>query len=174
LSPATLGFKFESVPPKPAQLPTPRTSILSPGYYYGETVHLPPFFVHPRQDIPEEKEMLTDFGRLQFARKKFISPLYRATFGPLAQIGAYYLNFLSILNGWHPNDAEAMALYRESERLQILTNFDDLRRIEELGEPGTSDEFKQMRARIRRTGIDALYWDPSAGASGIHIGAVKR
>ncbi|HVU17646.1 MAG TPA: hypothetical protein VHD32_12020 [Candidatus Didemnitutus sp.] len=137
-------------------------------------MQLPSFVVQPRRDLPDEKEMLTDFGRLQYARRKFTTPLYRATFGPLAQLGAYYFNFLSILNGWHPSDAEALALYRESERLEILTRFDDLTRLEELSDPASENEFKAMRAQIRRTGVDALYWEPSGGTSGIHIGAVKR
>ena len=171
--PALLGFKFEKSGPKTPNLASTGSSS-QPIEDLGETVQLPKFVVEARRNVPQEEEMLTDYGRLQFAKNKFTTPLYRATFGPLSQVAAYYFNFLTILNGWHPSDAEAMALYRESERVQILTDFDDLCRLEELGDPHTAEELRRMRSEVWRTGIDSLYWDPSAGPSGIHIGRRKR
>jgi hypothetical protein len=53
---------------------------------------------------------LTDGAKLEIAEKRYISPLYRVTFGPLSQVAAYYFNFLSVLHGWHPNEAEALRL----------------------------------------------------------------
>jgi hypothetical protein len=173
VSPVLRGFQFERSGPKPPNLASTGSSR-QPIEVFGEIVQLPMFVVEARRNVPEEKEMLTDFGRLQFAKNKFTTPLYRATFGPLAQVAAYYFNFLTILNGWHPSDAEAMALYRESERAQILTDFDDLCRLEDLRDPHAGEELRQMRSRIWRTGIDSLYWDPFAGPSGIHIGGRKR
>ena len=170
---ALLGFKYENPGPKTPDLAS-TGSLSQPIEDFGETVQLPKFVVDVRRNVPKGKEMLTDYGRLQFAKKTFTTPLYRATFGPLSQVATYYFNFLTILNGWHPSDAEAMTLYRESERVQILTDFDDLCRLEKLRDPHTDKELRQMRSGVWRTGIDSLYWDPFAGPSGILIGRRKR
>jgi len=174
LSPAALlEFKYEKPGPTTPNLASTGSSS-QPIEDLGETVQLPKFVVEARRNVPQEKEMLTDYGRLQFAKKTFTTPLYRATFGPLSQVATYYFNFLTILNGWHPSDAEAMTLYRESERVQILTDIDDLCRLEKLRDPHTDKELRQMRSEIWRTGVDSLYWDPFAGPSGILIGRRKR
>jgi len=170
---ALLGFEYEKPGPKTPNLA--RTGSLSQSIEdLGETVQLPKFIVEARRNVPKEKEMLTDYGRLQFAKKTFTTPLYRATFGPLSQVATYYFNFLTILNGWHPSDAEAMTLYRESERVRILSDFDDLCRLEKLRDPHTDRELGRMRSETWRTGVDSLYWDPFAGPSGILIGRRKR
>jgi hypothetical protein len=170
---ALLGFKYEKPGPTTPNLASTGSSS-QPIEDLGEIVQLPKFVVEARRNVPEAKEMLTDYGRLQFAKKTFTTPLYRATFGPLSQVATYYFNFLTILNGWHPSDAEAMTLYRESERVQILADFDELCRLEKLRDPHAAKELRQMRSEVWRTGVDSLYWDPSAGHSGILIGRRKR
>jgi hypothetical protein len=170
---ALLGFKYEKPDPKTPILASTGSSSQS-NEDLGEIVQLPKFVVEARRNVPEAKEMLTDYGRIQFAKKTFTTPLYRATFGPLSQVATYYFNFLTILNGWHPSDAEAMTLYRESERVQILADFDELCRLEKLRDPHADKELRQMRSEVWRTGVDSLYWDPFAGPSGILIGRRKR
>ena len=92
-----------------------------------------------------ETDLLTDEGKLKIAEKRYISPLYRVTFGPLSQIGGYYCNFLTILQGWHPNEAEARTLYLQDERLKMLGKMDDLIRLEELGDAKDAKEFRRLR-----------------------------
>ncbi len=67
------------------------------------------------------------------------------TFGPLSQIAAYYFNFLSILNGWHPNEAEALTLYRQDERLKMLGEMDSLIRLETIGGGKDAKELQRLR-----------------------------
>ena len=91
-------------------------------------------------------DVLTDGAKLEIAEKRYISPLYRVTFGPLSQIAAYYFNFLSVLHGWHPNEAEALTLYRQDERLKMLGELDSLAELETIG--GDSKDAKDFQ-RIR-------------------------
>lgn len=134
---------------------------------------MPKLIVVPRSGFPQERELLTNHGRLELAKKRFTPPLYRATLGPLSQLATYYFNFLSILGGWHPNDAEALTLYAESERVQRLHDFDDLVSLEEFDDARTGAELRQLRPGVWRTGYDSLYWNPSAARAGIHFGPVK-
>jgi hypothetical protein len=168
-----LGFKFAELRPQPTDLAVSERS-LAEGEFLGKTVTMPKFVVTARQVLPRESELLTDYGRMQVAKQRFTSPLYRATFGPLAQLATYYFNFLTILNGWHPSEAEAMTLYRESERVRILSDFDDLCRLEGIDDPPAGEEFRRMRYGVWRTGVDSLYGDPYAGPAGLHIGRRKR
>ena len=98
-----------------------------------------------------ETEVLTESGKLEIAEKRYLSPLYRVTFGPLSQIAAYYLNFLTILEGWHPNEAEAMTLYRQDERLERLRELDSLTRLEMFGDARDVKEFQRLRFEARAT-----------------------
>jgi hypothetical protein len=79
------------------------------------------------------------------AEAKYLSPLYRVTFGPLSQIAAYYFNFLTILHGWHPNEAEAVTLYRQDERLKMLEKLDSLVRLEKIADPKEAKELQRIR-----------------------------
>jgi len=168
-----LGFKFTELSLRSPSLASTGPSSL-PNDDSGEAVKMPKFVVLAPRIVIQEKELLTDYGRVELAKKQFTTPLYRATFGPLAQVATYYFNFLTILNGWHPSDAEAMTLYRESERVRILSDFDDLCRLEGLGDPNAGEELRRMRSGVWRTGFDSLYGDPFVGSSGIHIGRRRR
>ena len=92
-----------------------------------------------------ETDVLTSEAKLETAEKRYISPIYRVTFGPLGQVAAYYFNFLSILNGWHPNEAEAMTLYHQDERLRMLAELDSLCRLEMIGDAKDAKEFQRIR-----------------------------
>ena len=111
-----------------------------------EIVEMEPLIVSGTRIKLTEADVLTDTAKLAIAEKKYISPLYRVTFGPLSQIAGYYFNFLTILNGWHPNEAEARTLYLEDDRLQMLDEMDSLVRLERLG--GDSKDAKELQ-RIR-------------------------
>jgi hypothetical protein len=121
-------------PPKKLLPPDPKVVEMDPVLVWGSRVKL------------TETDVLTDTAKLEMAEKKYISPLYRVTFGPLSQLAGYYFNFLTILNGWHPNEAEARTLYLEDDRLQMLDEMDSLVRLERLG--GDSKDAKELQ-RIR-------------------------
>lgn len=93
---------------------------------------LKPYLVTTPRIKLTEKEVLTDKARLELAKKTQLTPLYRLTFGPLSQLGTYYFNWLSILGGWHPNDLEAMILYRQEEDLRRKAEMNSLVRLESL------------------------------------------
>jgi hypothetical protein len=124
-------------PQKPAENPPPP----DPGL-----VRMKPFIVTEKREKLSESDVLTDTARLKIAENKYTSPLYRVTFGPLGQIAGYYFNFLTILQGWHPNEAESIVLYRQDERLGKLQDLDDLARIESIG--GDAKDAKDFR-RLR-------------------------
>ena len=101
-------------------------------------------------------DVLPDGAKLEIAEKRYISPLYRVTFGPLSQVAAYYFNFLSVLHGWHPNEAEALTLYRQDERLKMLGALDSLAELETIG--GDSKDAKDFQ-RIRFEAAAASRYD---------------
>jgi hypothetical protein len=114
-----------------------------------KVVKMAPLIVWGTRIPSSETEVLTERGRLELAEKRYISPLYRVTFGPLSQLAAYYLNFLTILGGWHPNEAEAMTLYRQDERLERLRELDALTRLEMFGDARDAKEFQRLRFEAR-------------------------
>ena len=101
---------------------------------------LQPYLVTTPRVKLTEKDVLTDQARLALAKKNQLTPLYQVTFGPLAQLGTYYANWLSILGGWHPNDLEATVLERQEEDIRRKTEMDHLLRLE------TLDDKKVMKA----------------------------
>ena len=122
-SPATKDGEGEVV-----ASPLPPGAVVAPG-----TVQLPPFVVRETKVKLTEKDVLTDKAKLELAKKRYLSPLYRTTLGPLSQLGAYYINWLSIFGGWHPNEVEAAVLNRQDERLEMLGEMDSLIRLETIG-----------------------------------------
>lgn len=93
-------------------------------------------------------EVLSPKGESEYAIKTYTSPLYRSTIAPLAQIAAYYANFLSIFSGWHPGEAEAVTLYRQEQKVRRLRQMDDFIDLERLTDPKTAKELKQIRAEM--------------------------
>ncbi len=121
---------------KPAGKPPP---------FDPEVVQMKPFYVRENRVRLTETDVLTDTAQLKMAEAKYLSPLYRVTFGPLSQIAAYYFNFLTILHGWHPNEAEAVTLYRQDERLKMLEKLDSLVRLEKIADPKEAKELQRIR-----------------------------
>lgn len=94
---------------------------------------LPPYYVREKELRLKERELLTEHGKLLYAKKRFLSPSYQKIFGPLSQLAGYYLNFLSLFGGWHPNDAEARVLMEQEERLERMRELSNLSRLESIG-----------------------------------------
>lgn len=128
-----LGIKF-SPPVKNGDSPVfaPQLPEVSPSDSTLPVTVLTPYHVTTPRALPTEKEMQTEKATLEIAKKTQLTPLYRYTFGPLSQLGTYYANWLSILGGWHPNDLEAMVLYRQEEDLRRKVELDSLTRLEKL------------------------------------------
>jgi hypothetical protein len=144
-----LGIKFNPAPQDaPAESLPPARDPVSPDSVQPGVVVFAPFHVRERMRL-NEKNTLSDKGRVEYAEKQYLSPLYQKTFGPLVQLATYYFNFLSILGGWHPNEAEAMSLYDQDERLERLTEMNDLIRLETIGNSWDAKKFEDLKAGIQ-------------------------
>ncbi len=144
-----LGIKF-SPPPKEtesvravvaAQVPHPTSADPT----LPDILFLTPIEVSDKRSGLTERAVLTDKAKLEIAEKKMLTPLYRVTIGPLGQLGAYYLDFLSIFGGWHPNEAEAITLYRQEERLRMLGEMDDLIQVDTLHDTRNTKQLQRVR-----------------------------
>lgn len=131
-SAARLPFRFTppaSTPASPSGDTTPAPTApaapadleVAPG-----VVRLPDFHVLDRRIDLEEREVLSAKGLVEAAKHRYLSPTYQKTFGPLSELALLYFDPLALLGGWHPNDAEAMALYEQDERLRRMHRTDDL------------------------------------------------
>lgn len=113
-------------------------------------VTLPKFNVAASRVKVTEDDVRTPDETLALAKKEYISPFYAATFGPLSQLAAYYLNFPSILGGWHPGNAEAMTLYAQDLRVRKMKEFDDMVDLTALVDPKEAKTLKLLRVQLFR------------------------
>jgi hypothetical protein len=137
---ARLGVSFKPAPAPQAPAEAP---ALAPG-----TVALPSYIVREKREPLTSDIILSPAATAAMAKDKYLSPFYRVTFGPLAQIAAYYTNFLTLFDGWHPNDAEALVLYRQDRRLEQLTELNDLIDLEMIDNPRAKKELEGARFEI--------------------------
>lgn len=153
-----LGIKFNPNPQDEKNSPAvPRLAAIDPADASLDVTKLEPFIVKgPRVKITE-RELLTKKGTLALARKTQLTPLYEVTFGPLSQVGSYYFNWLTILGGWNPNNAEAMTLYRQEEEVRRDKEMSDLMRLESFQEVDLEKSLQkpkpQMAPRSRDWGL---------------------
>jgi hypothetical protein len=96
-----------------------------------DVIHLPKYYVTEERMPFTTREILTPEGRVALANKRYISPVYRKSLGPLSAIASLLMN---PLGGWRPNDPEAMALYEDDERLRRKNETKELMRLEALKE----------------------------------------
>jgi hypothetical protein len=120
-----------------------------------DMLHLQKMIVTERRQQLTERDLLTSKGLLDLARKRYLTPVYQKTLGPLSQLGAYYFNFLAILGGWHPNDAEAMVLYENDAQKRRDTEMAELLRLARSGglEPGQIRLDKPLNRSPGKVGI---------------------
>ncbi len=152
-----LGFKFSERAAATAAVP--KVALLPASL--GDEYLLPRMVVREHSLQLLDREVLTERGRAEFAEKRYITPLYRATFGPASQLAAYYFNPLAIFGGWHPNAEEAKTLYREDERVETLHELDELVKLDAEGKDVPAEDLKELHREVRQAGVDALYWNPS-------------
>jgi hypothetical protein len=126
-----------------------------------DIIVLPRYYVTDSRVKLTDKELLTDKGMTEMAEKKCLSPAYRYAAGPLSQLAAYYFSPLSILHGWHPNEAEAVLLYRQEERLEMLSQMDALMRLEKISDEQEAKQIEQLRSSAALSSRGAfIYVDP--------------
>ncbi len=127
----------------------------------GQPVRMAPVTVNQSR-FPEVKlrptEVLSAKGEVDYAVQHYTSELYRATFGPLSQVATYYFNFLSILGGWHPNEAEALTLHREAERIRINREIKDLIEIQQVKDPKQIQLLRGNEFRFRENALQGAHW----------------
>jgi hypothetical protein len=137
---ARLGVAFKPSPAGPEPSPSPAAA---PG-----PIALPKYIVRETQERLTPDIVLSPKAALDMAKDKYLSPLYRVTFGPFAQLAAYYTNFLSVFDGWHPNDAEALVLYRQERRLGQLAELNDLIDLEMIDNPQAKKQLERTRFEL--------------------------
>jgi hypothetical protein len=120
-----------------------------------DVLHLRKMIVTGSRPQLIERDLLTPKGRLDLAKKVYLTPVYEKTFGPLSQLAAYYTDFLAIFGGWHPNDGEAMALYEDDAQKRRNTEMADLMNLVRLGElePGQIRLDKPLARSPAKAGI---------------------
>ena len=153
-----LGIKFSSnLSDEKSTSTAPQLSGLDPVEASLDMTKLEPFVVTGPRVKLTERELLTKKGTLALARKTQLTPLYQVTFGPLSQVGTYYFNWMTILGGWHPNNAEAMALYRQEEEVRRDKEMNELTKLESLQEADLAKSLQnpkpQMPPRSRVWGL---------------------
>jgi hypothetical protein len=119
-------------------------------------VVLPKFDVRDARIKLDEQDLLTAKGILESAQKQYLTPLYQAVFGPLVQLGTYYLNFNTI-GTWHPNETEALDIYWAHERLYKISKFNELIDLVRLTDPKQALELEKMRVETFRFEPEALH-----------------
>jgi hypothetical protein len=124
--------------------------------------------VMPKFDVKDDRirldneDVLTNQGILASAKKEYLSPVYQSVFGPIVQLGTYYLNFLSLLGGWHPNDTEALLFYQQHERLRKMGEWDDVIRLSKLTDPNEAANLKGLEFETYRFNQEPNF-DPVRG-----------
>jgi hypothetical protein len=127
---------------RPAAKNTEGTFAVTP---LSDSILLPILIVKESRLKLTAADILTEKAKLKIAQDRYLSPLYRVTFGPMAQIAEYYFSPLTVLKGWHPNEAEAMTLYRQDERLDKLAELDAMIELETIDNPRESKQFQEIR-----------------------------
>ena len=145
-----LGLKFE---PKTQEATNTYLDPKILDSIFPETVVLPKFVVRDRRQKFTEDQILTDKAKLARAEKSYLSPLYRVSFGPLSQLASYYFDWTSILNGWHPNEIEAMALYRENELQKRKAEMDRFIKLEAIGKGNDAKLLPELRLEKPANGM---------------------
>lgn len=120
--------------------PQPRTAPLPVDA--SPVIVLPNFDVRDSRIDLEEHRLLTAKGLLAEAKRRELSPMYQRTFGPLAVVAAVYFNPLSLLMGVRANDAEAMVLFAQDERLRRLHESESLIEVYKESDPATYQDLK--------------------------------
>ncbi len=90
---------------------------------------LPKYTVTGKRVPFKEREVLSPKGRLDLAKKTYLTPAYQKTFGLVEAVASLFIN---PMGGWQPNNPEAMALYEDTEQKRRNTEMKELLNAEAL------------------------------------------
>jgi hypothetical protein len=113
-----------------------------------DVVRLPKYIVSDERIGLEEREVLTPKGKVELAKKRYLTPMYQKTFGPL--MGPLTI-LANPLGGWSVNAPEAMAIYEDFEAKGRKTRMSELTELGQLAEkaknPAKTPRKKKKRER---------------------------
>lgn len=115
----------------------------APAVDHSPVIVLPKFEVRDDRIELSKRDIATAQELLAEAKLRYLSQGYQATLGQLSAALGIVANLPSILNGWHPNDAEASALLAEDERLRRQRESEDLVEMLEALDPATARELRR-------------------------------
>lgn len=125
---AKLGFSFQA---PAATAGNSASAGLAPGEPPDPNViQMPRYRVKQKRIALTPDEVLTEKGKAEIARARYLNPVYQATVGPLMAVLGLIAN---PLGGWNPNNPEALALYYDQQYKERMNEMDDLNRLESLG-----------------------------------------
>ena len=151
-----LGFRFdpqarEAAVDTTGKVPAGKSSedleATSPA---DDTLHLSKVVVTGKRIPFNARDGLTPAGRLDFAKKTHLTPAYEKTFGPLGTLASYYFNFMAIFSGWHPNDADALALYADADQKRRNIEMNSLLEVAAFGRPVSNRN--QLTKPVKKSG----------------------
>jgi hypothetical protein len=111
-------------------------------------IRLPKYVVTDERFPLEEYELLTPKGRVAVAEKRYLSPIYRKTVGPLAAIATFLNN---PLGGWSPNAPEAMAIYEDFEGVRRRARTKELMNLADLADRAKPEKVKEPSEKSARS-----------------------
>jgi hypothetical protein len=151
-----LGFKFD---PQAHEAAVDNTAKVTAGSSLEELeaaspaddiFHLSKVVVTGKRIPFNERDVLTAAGRLDVAKKTYLTPAYEKTFGPLGTLASYYFNFLAVFGGWHPNDADALALYADADQKRRNIEMNSLLEVAVFGRPVSNED--QLAKPVKKSG----------------------
>lgn len=110
----------------------------------SDVVRLPKYEVKERPIVLTEDELLTPQGRVALAKQRYLTPVYRKVFGPLAAVASLLNN---PLGGWNPNGPEALAIYYDNLNYQRRKELEELTGIAALADEVRKDKTEAARRR---------------------------
>jgi hypothetical protein len=111
-----------------------------------DVVRLPRYTVTEEPVPLEERELLTSKGRIDVATKRYISPIYGKTLGPLMAVASFLNN---PLGGWSANTPEAMSLYADDEWKRRNARTKELNELAEFAEKVKRPAAKREKAKTK-------------------------
>lgn len=115
---------------------------------HADITLLPKYEVRDTSVRLSPNQVKTNSAILAEAKARYLNPVYQETLGKLIHIAEVCANPLAlILGGWRPNDATAMTLYAQDERLIRINESRDLIDLYKDTNPAKSRELRELMFR---------------------------
>jgi hypothetical protein len=96
-------------------------------------LQLPKYTVTEKPVRMQAREVLSPTGKVDLAKKTYLSPAYEKTIGILSAVAALIND---PKDGWQPNGPEAMALYEDTQQLRRKIEMQGLLDLQATADPG--------------------------------------